>query len=198
MYQTNLTNLPFIDYEKIFDSIYRYFTTTDPSTWHETFLTFVVYFKFLSTVATLLLAIGIFYAVTKYVQIRHREALALNAQYSQAYEAPKAETKLNERWEQILTHIESANSNDWKVAIIEADILLGEMLDELGYQGASIGEKLKRVQKGDLATLDQAWEAHKVRNAIAHQGPDFVINQREAKRVINMYQAVQTEVRTKK
>ena len=107
------------------------------------------------------------------------------------------EPSKNKRWEEILTHLESANLNDWKVAIIEADIILEEMLDKAGYQGDSIGEKLKRVEKGDLSTLDQACEAHKVRNEIAHQGAEFALNQREAKRIVAMYQAVIEEFESK-
>jgi hypothetical protein len=101
-----------------------------------------------------------------------------------------AEKKFTDKWTKILVHADSSNQNDWRLAIIEADIILGEILEKLGYQGESIGEMLKRVAKGDFKTLDEAWEAHKVRNAIAHQGSDLVLTQREAKRVIGLYQKV--------
>ena len=195
--ENNLTTLPSIDYEYIFSQVFYFLSTTDREKWLAGWATFLVYYQFLSTVATLLLSIGIFYATVRFAQIRHKESLIYNAQLPQAYDKPKAATEANKKWERVLLHVESANANDWKVAIIEADILLGEWLDTMGYQGDSIGEKLKRVEKGDLKTLDQAWDAHKVRNAIAHQGADFAINQREAKRVIAMYQAVLDEFQSK-
>jgi hypothetical protein len=49
------------------------------------------------------------------------------------------------------------------------------------------------VAKGDFKTLDAAWEAHKIRNAIAHEGSDFVLSQRESKRVIGLYEMVFNE-----
>ena len=96
----------------------------------------------------------------------------------------------NERWEKILKHTDSSNENDWRLAIIEADIMLDELLDNMSIDGETIGDKLKRVEKSDFTTLDKAWEAHKIRNEVAHQGSGFLLNQREAKRVIGLYEAV--------
>lgn len=97
---------------------------------------------------------------------------------------------LNERWENVVKHINSENPNDWKLAILECDIMLGDLLDKIGYHQDSIGEKLKAVEPSDFTNIDSAWEAHKIRNAIAHQGTEFVINHREAKRVIGLYEIV--------
>ncbi len=96
----------------------------------------------------------------------------------------------NPKWKLVQDHIDSDDANKWKLAIIEADIILSELLDTLNLPGDSIGDKLKAVNTDDFSTIEEAWEAHKIRNAIAHEGSDFLINQREAKRVINLYQKV--------
>lgn len=93
----------------------------------------------------------------------------------------------NPKWKLVEEHINSEDPNKWKLAILEADIMLAEMLDKLSLPGESIGEKLKAVESSDFGTIEQAWEAHKIRNAIAHQGSDFLLNQRETKRVIGLY-----------
>ncbi len=140
---------------------------------------------------SLLLLIIIIYSLEKVKRIRHKEEHIYTVKVVPAYdEKAKGDNKLNEKWTKILTHIESANANDWALAIIEADIILGEILEKMGYHGEGIGEMLKSAEKGDFKTLDQAWEAHKIRNAIAHQGSDFAMNQREAKRVIGLYRQV--------
>jgi hypothetical protein len=87
-------------------------------------------------------------------------------------------------------HIASANQNDWKQAIIEADVMLDDILTRMGYRGESVGEKLKRVVTGDFASLDDAWEAHKVRNRIAHDGSNFVLTEHDAKHTIQRYKKV--------
>jgi len=101
----------------------------------------------------------------------------------------------NERWERVVKLINSTNPGDWKLSIMEADIILDELLDRLGYTGDSIGDKLKQIEASDFNTLNQAWEAHKVRNNIAHEGADYLITERESKRIIGLFEEVFTEFR---
>ena len=68
--------------------------------------------------------------------------------------------------------------------------MLGELLEKLGLPGETMGERLKAVEKSDFTTIEYAWEAHKFRNVIAHGGNDFLINQREIRRIISLYEAV--------
>ena len=86
--------------------------------------------------------------------------------------------------------IESGQESDWRQAIIEADIMLDEVLDQLGYQGESVGEKLRAVNPAQFRTLNNAWEAHRVRNEIAHQGSAYQLTERLAHRTIANYEAV--------
>ena len=105
-------------------------------------------------------------------------------------EDKEIDEELGKRGNKVLSHIDSPNQNDWKQAIIEADIILDDLLSKLGYYGDSIGDKLKKVASGDMKSLNEAWEAHKVRNQIAHEGSTFTINHHEAKNVISMYRKV--------
>ncbi len=94
----------------------------------------------------------------------------------------------NERWTAVLNHLFSENLNDWKVAIIEADTMLEILLGQLGFVGASLGEKLKSADREKFPSLTTAWEVHTIRNRIAHEGLSFSISHHEAKRVIAMYE----------
>lgn len=96
----------------------------------------------------------------------------------------------NKRWEKILEHVNSENQSDWRLAILEGDIILEEMLQKMGYRGDTVGDKLKAVEKSDFLTIDKAWEAHRVRNAIAHESGNFQITNREARRVVSLYEEV--------
>lgn len=96
----------------------------------------------------------------------------------------------NERWVRVQNLMSSHTASDWRQAIIEADIILDEMLDRIGYEGESIGDKLKQIEESDFVTLNKAWEAHKIRNHIAHRGGDFVFSKSEADRVIKLYEKV--------
>ncbi len=95
-----------------------------------------------------------------------------------------------ERWRKIVANSESDNPSDWRIAVIEADIILDELLNTLRLPGETIGEKLKAVEQSDFTTIEAAWEAHKARNMIAHQGNNFAVNQREIRRIISLYESV--------
>jgi hypothetical protein len=97
------------------------------------------------------------------------------------------------RLEDIDKNVASENPNDWKLAIIEADIMLDGLLKERGYVGDTMGERLKSISSNQLASLQDAWEAHKTRNMIAHEGPDFVLTKRMADETIARYKRVFTE-----
>jgi hypothetical protein len=100
----------------------------------------------------------------------------------------------NSRLQDVYTHTESDNPNDWKLAIIEADIILDDSLKKKGFIGGSLGERLKSLSPNQLATLNDAWEAHKIRNKIAHEGADFVLTKRLVHETISRYQRVFDEL----
>ncbi len=100
----------------------------------------------------------------------------------------------NDRLADVLTHIASDNPNDWKLAIIEADIILDQTLKTAGYAGNSLGERLKSINPTSLKSLDAAWQAHKVRNQIAHEGADFILTRRLAEETIKQYKMVFAEL----
>ena len=107
---------------------------------------------------------------------------ASSAQYEQVVTNPK--------WIQIEKNMQSHNMSEWRVAILEADILLYEMLSQMGYDGNSIGEILKQVDKSNFITLDDAWKAHRIRNIIAHEGANYELSKDEAERTIRLYKRV--------
>ncbi len=96
----------------------------------------------------------------------------------------------NARWEHVLTLANSESPGDWRTAIIEADIMLDELLTSMGHHGDSLGDKLKGVERSDFQTIDLAWDGHKIRNRIAHHGSDFILTERETKRVVDLYRQV--------
>lgn len=94
------------------------------------------------------------------------------------------------QWRNIQKYMQSHNPSDWRLAILEADILLYDMLDQIGFEGDTIGDKLKSVNPASFNTLDNAWQAHKIRNLIAHEGSNFELNYAEARKAVTNYQKV--------
>jgi hypothetical protein len=118
-------------------------------------------------------------------ELRQEEAL-----FDEMYRGVKKSSRLDD----VLMHIASPHPNDWKLAIIEADIILDDTLKQRGFAGNSLGERLKSLSSTQLGSLNEAWEAHKVRNRIAHEGADFVLTKRIAEDTISRYRRVFNEL----
>lgn len=152
---------------------------------------FIAFAQGLSIVLWFFFLVGIIYCVERLKVIRHKEEQMYDVKVEPAYdEVDKPDIAMAKRWESVQRHIESPNQNDWRQAIMEADIILDDLLTKMEYRGDSIGEKLNRVEKGDFASLDDAFEAHNVRNRVAHDGSTYPLTQYDAKRVINLYKKV--------
>jgi hypothetical protein len=100
---------------------------------------------------------------------------------------------LSSRWNEIIRHLESNREAEWKLAIIEADNLVDELLKSAGYQGASMGERLMSIEKGQLSSLEGLWEAHKARNKLVHDAGYF-LRFAEAKRAIKLFEKAMEEL----
>ncbi len=100
----------------------------------------------------------------------------------------------NVRWGKVEEYMASTNSSDWKIGILEADNILDEIVERMGYEGSTLGERMKMIEASDFPYLDEAWQAHKVRNAIAHKGTDYPLSRSEAEQTINIYYRVFKEL----
>jgi hypothetical protein len=136
-----------------------------------------------------LAGVGIAHNLRKLKAINLEERQIYGISSTTIFEKPADEVR-NSKWDRVLSLINSTNSSDWRQAIIEADVMLDELLKAGGYHGDSVGEMLKSVEPSDMVTLEAAWEAHKVRNKIAHQAGDFPLNEREAKHTIALFESV--------
>lgn len=96
----------------------------------------------------------------------------------------------NERWIKTLNYLFSQHSSDWKLAVIEADTMLESLMEQIGFKGENLGDKLKGATQERFKNLSSAWEVHSIRNRIAHEGTSFELSQHEAKRVIALYEQI--------
>ncbi len=130
------------------------------------------------------------YFLWQVLKIRQSEKADL--QLSAINVVPEVSVPVNPIWQTIKDKIHSDNPADWQWAIIEADKILDEMVKRMGYPGENLGERLRAVEPSDFSTLDDAWEAHKVRNQIAHE-PGFTMDRHKAALTISRFERVLNE-----
>ncbi len=143
--------------------------------------------RYLFAVVAFLLVIPTVVLFVRLYNLRREEdrALALAALATGAAD----KTRVNQEWERVLKYLNSENSADWKLAIIEADNILDALVKKMNYPGETLGERLKAIEPSDFLTLPQAWEAHRLRNRIAHES-DFELTARETRRGIALFEQV--------
>ena len=141
----------------------------------------------------------IVYTIVRLFEIRKKEhhhlmrEIAEYAEHQAERERKKKEgegVSKNERWRQVITYLFSNSQNDWKLSVLEADTMLETLMDQLGFKGVNLGEKLKSADQNTFPGLTQAWEVHTIRNRIAHEGSEFELSQHEAKRYIAIYEQI--------
>lgn len=194
-------NVPFINLEYIFVKIYDFFVYLQNALVSGSFLvpsggtsdyaqSFGSFFSWLATILTFAFIGFVIWAV--YIRIRVYEVdEVLSGAYSAHFVKPVVVAqRINPKWEQIRAHFESANPNDWRAAIIDADTLLEELVTNLGYTGESLGAKLTSIRVNDFPTLQSAWEGHKMRNVIAHEGSNFTLTERQKEITRKHFEAV--------
>ena len=82
--------------------------------------------------------------------------------------------------------LQQGNEATYAMAIIEGDKLLDKAMCEMGVQGRTMGDRLKRIGKEKFTQLNSVWYAHKLRNQIAHES-DFRPEYRQAEHALATY-----------
>lgn len=179
----------FLNLEYVFLRLYELLRNFDVIAVLNWILSIIGYLRPVALIITVFLIYVIVYSKIKIKEVEKLEQSKFNPAGPHV-ETSGQDSSLVVQWQEVQRHMNSTNPSDWRLAILEADIMLEEILEKQGYQGDTIGDKLKGVDKSDMLSLDAAWEAHKVRNQIAHEGVGFQLNDREAKRVIGLFQKV--------
>jgi hypothetical protein len=147
------------------------------------YLTFLRW-TFILLDAALLLLIG--YAFIKALGRRprlHPEYLRRGARMSRF--APQ---ELSGVWETIVARTGSGTGDAFKLAIIEADKLMDEVLRGMGLQGEHTIDRIRVWKEKGGSHADSLLRAHRLRNDIVHNA-NFSLGEANAKRTLGDYEA---------
>lgn len=100
---------------------------------------------------------------------------------------PYGVRRIVKRWNKVKMRLDSGLESECKLAILEADNLLDEVLKKMGYAGETLLEKMKNITAATLSNIEDVKTAHKARNSIVHD-PDYRLSLDEAKRIMEIYE----------
>jgi hypothetical protein len=152
--------------------------------------TVIFWLKILSVFISAILFMGIIWSIIGIFKTNYKKKVKTFLDFFSVIPKPVRAKK----WDDIKRHLASPSSSDWKIAILEADSLLDDIMKRIGYKGAGLGEKLKNVEPSDLNALQDLWEAHKVRNRIAHEAANFKLSKEETEKTLELYEKALKEL----
>ncbi len=90
-------------------------------------------------------------------------------------------------WKHVIRRMKTNVSSNWKIAILEADQLMDEILKASGYRASSVDDRFKQIEPQVFSNMDQLHEAHQIRNRVMREA-DYEIPKNEALKVLRIYQ----------
>lgn len=148
----------------------------------------IFWWKMLALFLSTLFIYGIVYSIYNTEQIFKTIRARIKPQ-----NVPEDKNKNLEEWQKILSKGASQDENERKFAIIAADTLIEKILALAGYSGENLGERLKKIEHSDLDSLNNLWEAHKVRNRIAHEA-DYKLSKEDAEAALANFESALKEL----
>ena len=107
--------------------------------------------------------------------------------------AKKHAPMFTKQWATISTRMHEDTPDHFRLAIIEADALVDEFLRYVGYEGEHMADRLSKLKKTHIKSLDNVWNAHRLRNSIVHT-PGVSVSAKDAERAIASYESFLKEM----
>ena len=101
--------------------------------------------------------------------------------------------EMQKQWDKIKKRTESGNESDYKLAIIDADDFLAEVLDNRGYDEEDFENNIKKAGRLIAPILNDVLKAHEIRNSIVYN-PDYKLSIDLAKRILDTYESAAEEI----
>lgn len=101
--------------------------------------------------------------------------------------------KVDREWQKIKKRLETGIEPETKLAIIEADKILDDTLNRMGFGGKTLAERLEKLTSVSLPNIEEIKESHKIRNNIVHD-PTYRLDLEAAKKVISVYEKALTDL----
>jgi len=104
-----------------------------------------------------------------------------------SFRKPNLPERMQKDWEKINDRIEKGDEASLKLAIIEADNMLEDVLKRMGLEGKDMGERLGQLNTEQFKSYNDVLEAHRLRNLIVHQ-KDIIITKEQAEKAVKAYE----------
>lgn len=148
------------------------------------------YLRLIMIVLDLGLIVFFFYALGRAIKIRPR--FKANPSVKPVMTLKKIE--LVEKWNSIQDKFGNGTPDNLKIAVIQGDALVDSILKSAGLKGEHMADRLDNIAPGELASFEDIWRSHKIRNQIVHN-ENFVLTHELAERALKGYEKFLKEIK---
>ena len=103
--------------------------------------------------------------------------------------------QIADKWKKIYKRLDSGLESEYKLAVIEGDDFLAEILDDSGYEGKTFEEILASAGRSAVPNQEEVIEAHKVRNSIVYE-PDYNLTLDQTTKVLSIFETTVKNIGT--
>lgn len=100
--------------------------------------------------------------------------------------------KYRVRWMTIEQQLKKDEESSYHLAVLNADKLFDHAMREKGFSGKVMADRLRHAQDR-LSNRDAVWNAHKLRNQIAHE-PDSKATYDDARRALGAFKTALKDI----
>jgi hypothetical protein len=95
--------------------------------------------------------------------------------------------KAQKKWRAIKKRIESEKEANWKLAVIEGEEIVEDLLIKIGYQGKDIKRRLEKATESQIPNLKDLFDAVEIYNSILAD-PDYKLTKEKAKETLSAFE----------
>ena len=141
-------------------------------------------FKIIFIIVSIIFLVAIVYYLFNTSYLRHLFIYDLEDASSRK---DYGRSRISRRWGKIKKRLEKDNEAEYKLALIEADKMLDDILKRMGYGEETLNEKLKRLSLSDVSNLEELLKANEICQNIVHD-PDYRLNKEKAGEIISIFE----------
>jgi hypothetical protein len=97
--------------------------------------------------------------------------------------------RIGKRWIGIRKAMDTEDPENWRAAILDADLMLDEVLAKIGYAGDNINQRLENILPEQFPSLEDAWRAHRVRDFLA-EDLSYPLSRKVAETTMEIYKTI--------
>lgn len=91
------------------------------------------------------------------------------------------------KWRKVTARLDTGNAAEYKLAVMEANVMLDDLLKKMRVKGNTIEERLQNVSDIVMPNIEELQKAQIIRNNIVYD-PDYRLSFAEARKVMESYE----------